>query len=402
MRAKALVVSLLMIMFAASAFVPMVGAAPPSKAQWRYLLYLDADNNLDISTGQWHEPLVEDDFGELMSVGSTDEVVCYVFVDRWTGPANLFKVHKGWMEEMTGFALNGKEANMGDPATFRSFVQYTFKATSAEHTVLMFWNHGSPVYVAWDDNGPAPGVSDILTHWEVFEALKGYRVDVIGTDECLVCQVEVAYEYATSGLDCDYLLASETWTGWRGYPYDQTLGALVGNPTMTPREAAIMFIEEVDALLRQPPHMGEEVNCHAAVDLAMMRPLASSFGDLCSVVASDMKANAALVSKARGQASYAYAAGSINRVDMRQFVTSLGEMTKSKDIKRECAEALAAFDAAVIALQATNALDHQVGGLGLCFPNHAWEIPSYYADYAFPELSWMAFLEAYWYACGAA
>lgn len=401
MRAKALVVSLLVIIFALSVLAPMVEAAPPSKAQWRYLLYLDADNNLDVSAGQQHEPVVEDDLNELMSVGSTSDVVCYVFVDRWTGPANLFKVHKGWMEEMKDFRLNGVEANMGDPATLTSLIKYTYKATPAEHTVLMFWNHGSPVYVAYDENGPAPGVPDMLTHWEVFQALKGYRVDVIGTDECLVGQVEVAYEYAVSGLDCDYLLASQTWTGWRGYPYDQTLGALVANPGMSPRDVAVMFIEQVDALLSQPPHMGEQVNCHAAVDLEMMRSLASSFGSLCDILVPDMKAYAGLVSKARGQASYAYAANSINRVDFRQFVVSLGEMSKSEDIKKASAEAVAAFDNAVIALQATNTLDHQVGGLGLCFPNHAWEVPGYYPDYVFPELGWMGFLEAYWAANGA-
>jgi hypothetical protein len=365
---------------------------------WRYLLYLDADNNLDVSAGQHHEPVVEDDFAELMSVGSSEEVVCYVFVDRWSGPANLFKVHEGWMEEMTDFALNGVEANMGDPATLRSFVSYTYKASPAEHTVLMFWNHGGPTYVAYDDNGPEPGVSDVLTHWEVFDALKRYRVDVIGTDECLVGQAEVAYDYAMRGLDCDYLLASQTWTGWRGYPYDWTLGALVSEPTMTPREVAVMFIEQVDLLLSQPPHMGEEVNCHAAIDLKMMRSLGTSFGALCDLMAPDMGAYVHVVSTARGQAVYGYAANSIDLIDMRQFVDSLASMAAAQAVRDACLSVLSAFDQTVIALQACTSLDQQLAGLGLCFPQHEWEAPGYYGQYLFAEIGWMDFLEAYWSA----
>lgn len=401
MRAKGMAVFLLLSMFAASVLAPMAVASQPARAQWRYLVYLDADNNLDVSAGQWHVPVVEDDLRELMSVGSTREVVCYVLVDRWTGPANLFKVHKGWLEEVKRFPLNGKEANMGDPATLRSFVQYTYEASPAEHTVLMFWNHGSPLYVAYDENGLQAGVPDELTHWEVFYALQGYRVDVIGTDECLVGQVEVAYEYATSGVDCDYLLASETYTGWRGYPYDRTLGALVANPWMTPAEVAMMFIDQVSALLSEPPYMSEVVNCHAAIDLNMMRSLASSFGELCHKLAQDMGSYVGLVSRARGHASYAYGAAALDLVDFREFVATIGSMARSGDVRGACAEVLEAFDSAVIALQASQALDHQVWGLGLCFPSHPWEVPEYYPMYGFGACGWSEFLEAFWEACGA-
>ena len=195
MSPKGLAAGLLVIVVLAGAFIaPSVNAARPAEAQWRYLIYLVADNNLDVEAGLHHVPVVQDDFDELMSVGSTDEVVCYVFVDRWYGPANLFKIMKDEMVEMTDFALNGLEANMGDPATLRSFVEYTYEATPADRTVLMFWNHGSPNIIAWDDNGPAEGVPDALTHHEVLEALDGYRVDVMGADECLVGQVEVGVE----------------------------------------------------------------------------------------------------------------------------------------------------------------------------------------------------------------
>ncbi|MBU0623828.1 MAG: hypothetical protein KJ672_03175, partial [Candidatus Thermoplasmatota archaeon] len=158
MKAKAIVVSMLAVIVVLGILaVPCVnagvaGGKGPAKTTWKFLLYLDADNSLDVYAGAHHESVVESDFLELMSVGSTKDVVAYVLVDRYAGPANLFKVLPGKMQELTSFALNGKEANMGDPATLRSFVSYTSKMSPSEHTLLVFWDHGSPRGVAWDDH----------------------------------------------------------------------------------------------------------------------------------------------------------------------------------------------------------------------------------------------------------
>lgn len=397
MRAKALIVSVIALtMIVGMLAMPLGKAAPPSKASWRYILYLDADNNLDVSTGAHHESVVESDFEELMSVGSTKDVAMYVFVDRWEGPANLFKVNKGSMTEITAFALNGKEANMGDPATLRSLMSYTFKAAPAEKTLLMFWDHGSPRIVASDDN---PG--DSLTHDEVIQALDGFHVDVIGADECLVGQVDVAYQYAARGLNTQYLLASETYTGWRGYPYDATLARMVADPQMTPRELSIMFIEEVDKLLSENPYQGEEVNSHSAIDLSQVGPLVSSFMDLTEMLSADMKANAGIVSKSRGGACFSYATNSVNVVDLIRFVELVAKNSPDNAVKDQSAKVIAIFDQTVIALQVTQTTDHQINGLGIVFPNHSWETPSYYWSYAIMEAGWEAFLTSYWAAAGS-
>lgn len=365
-------------------------------AQWRFLIYLVADNNLDVNAGRFHISVVEDDFRELMSVGSTEQVVCYVFVDRWTGPANLFKIHEGWMEEVMDFPLNAVEANMGDPATLRSFVEYTYEASPAEHTVLMFWDHGSANIICWDDNGPETGVGDALTHQEVITALEGYRVDIIGADECLVGQIEVAYEYATSGLDVDFLLASQTYTGWRGYPYDQVFRELVDDPFMTPRECAVMFIEQVDILLSQKPYMSEVVNCHAAIDLAMTRALVADFQELASLISADMGDYVQALARARGTSTFQYGAGAIGVIDFRNFVETLMLQLPASEVTDMCAQVLEDFDLTVVALQDTQALEGFVNGLGLQFPQHEFFLPAYYADYAFGSEGWIEFMELFW------
>ncbi len=365
-------------------------------AQWRFLIYLVADNNLDVEAGMFHVPVVESDFDELTSVGSTDLVVCYVFVDRWEGPANLFKMNSGEMEEMVDFPLNGVEANMGDPATLRSFIEYTYNETPAEHTVLMFWNHGSPNIICSDDNGPEIGVRDSLTHHEVIEALEGYKVDIIGADECLVGQLEVAYEYAASGVEIDFLLASQTYTGWRGYPYDQIFAELVGDPYMTSRECAMMFVEQVDILLSQEPVMSEIVNCHAAIDLAMARTLVGSFQNVITLVEPDMADFIQALSRARGTSVYQYGAGEAGLIDFRNFVETLMHLSPSAEVSEACAQVLADFDETIVALQDTHVLEGFVNGLGLKFPQHEFVLPSYYPSYAFGSEGWIDFLELFW------
>ncbi len=388
------------VLMAAIVAVPGTNAKNGRPA-WAYVLYLDADNSLDVSAGAHHVPVVQSDLNELMSVGSTPQVAVYVLVDRYAGPANLFYVARGALVEQTGFALDGTEANMGDPATLRSLIAYVAEAANPQHTLLVFWDHGSPDYVAYDEHAGPSGGTDRLTHQEVIQALDGYPVDVIGADECLVGQLEVAYEYAARGLQADYLVAAETYTGWRGFPYDWTLAALVGDPGMTAREVAVMMIEETQRLLSASPHSGEETNAHAAIDLAAVPNLASSVIDLTRLLSQGMKANADLISKARADAVYSYGANAMNLVDLKTFVLRIAQATRSDAIRDACLAVAANVDLAVVALQATKTTDHQLTGLGIALPNHPSEVPSYYADFAFPALGWMDFLEAYWAANGA-
>lgn len=389
-----------LLVVAAIVSVP-AASAKDERPAWAYLLYLDADNSLDVSAGAHHVPVVQSDLDELMSVGSTARVAVYVLVDRYAGPANLYYVTPGALVEQTAFALDGQEANMGDPATLRSFVAYAMGAVHPQHTLLIFWDHGSPDYVAVDEHAGPGGGTDRLTHQEVIQALDGFRVDVVGADECLVGQLEVAYEYVAKGLEADYLVAAQTYTGWRGFPYDWTLQALVDEPTMSAREAAVMIVEQTDRLLDLSPHSGEEVNNHAAIELAAIPGLAGSVIDLTTLLMTDMKANADLVSKARADGVYSYGANPLNLVDLKTFALRIAQGTRSGAVQSAALEVAANVDLAVAALQATKTTDHQLNGLGIALPNHPSEVPSYYANFAFPATGWMDFLEAYWAANGA-
>lgn len=400
MKAGSVAVAVVALFLMSSMFLAPNANAKNTQAKWLFLLYLDADNSLDVYAGAHHISVVEDDFRELQSVGSTSDAVAYVLVDRVSGPANLFKVNKGSFEERKDFVLNGKEANMGDPKTLRSFVTYAQAASPAYHTLLVFWDHGSPRGVAWDDHADEAGATDYLSQWEVVSALSGLKVDVIGADECNVGHIEVAYEYAM-GLDTDYLVAAQTSTGWRGFPYDAILGGLTANPGMSSREVAKMMIDQTMLLLNEPPYSGERVNTHSAVDLGKIPELTSALRDLTDLLIAHVDANANVIFKARGIAQYVYGANAMNVVDLRTFVKSIWSQTSSEQIRNACARVIDVFDETIVAVHATAPLLGMVAGLGIGLPNHSWEMSSYYEAFKFSDQGWLDFLEAYWAVHGS-
>ncbi len=393
MRTKRLVIALVAICLAGSALL-VPNASSQTSHKWLYMLYLDADNSLDVKANNvW---VVQSDLDELTSVGSTADVTCYVLVDRFDGPANLLRIEKGQAVEIANPDLNDKELNMGDPATLRNFVSYALETSPADNALLIFWDHGSLRYVAADDHATEEGGTDALTHFEVVQALDGLAVDVIAADECNVGQIEVAYEYAMN-THAQYLVAAETFTGWRGFPYDATLRELTEHPDMTPRDAAVMMVEQTQLLLNKPPYMSERINAHSAIDLAKVVDLVGSLKDLTSVMTPDMANQANLVSRARGNAHYNYASNAGDRIDLRQFIQSISDKTTSAAIRELSDAVLEDFDDTVIAVHATGSLDHMLSGLGITFVDHYSKLPSYYGTFAFADQGWLDFVYAY---CG--
>ena len=392
--------AIIVAVFAISSMMvlPNAGAQHQAQHKWLFLLYLDADNSLDVNVG--NVPVVQSDLDELMSVGSTASVTAYALVDRFDGPAHLFKFNKGSMEEMKDYWLNGMEANMGDPKTLRTFVEYTSAASPADHTMLIFWDHGSPKGVAWDDHTTDAGGSDFLSQWEVVQALSGYKVDVIGADECNVGHMEVAYEYAM-GINAGYLVAAETYTGWRGFPYDAVLRELTKDPSMTSREAAVMLVEQTQLLLDKPPYSGERINSHAAFELTKVPALAGSLKSLSDLLVADMSNSVQVISRARGVAQYCYGANAMGVVDLQTFVKEIGAKSSSQAIRGAAAAALANLDSVIVAVHATGSTDHMLAGLGIGFPDHSWEMSSYYPDFAFAGQGWLNLMESYWAAHGS-
>ena len=227
-------------------------AAKTPQYKWTFMVYLDADNNLE-SAGI-------SDVNEMEIAGSTDEVAIIVLMDRhpgydvtngnWTTAKILHVVHDVDMEVMASEELvDLGEVNMGDPQTLVTFVSYVVENFPAEHYALVLWDHGDAWRrselagkgVCWD----ATNNMDYLTELELVQALSqiadmGVHLDIIGFDVCLLQMVEVEFDMMNFA---DIMVASEEFEPWDGWAYHKFLPQLVTNPDMTAEALASAIVE---------------------------------------------------------------------------------------------------------------------------------------------------------------
>jgi hypothetical protein len=299
MRMKRILISVIMACFIAGL------ASPALSCKWTFMVYLDADNNL--------EDAGIDDFLEMSSVGSTSNVNIVVQFDRISGYDNRydnwttckrFYVTEGMTPEAANAVKDIGEVNMGSPATLQAFIDWGTSNYPACHYALVLWNHGSgwrqmhealikslkmaktgaereqvelalkelerPNYkaVCFDDTS-----MDALYTKEVQSALNGATddVDLVGFDACLMGMIEVAYEVKDTGASV--MVGSEETEPWDGWPYHTILDDLVANHSWTPGALGTAIVE------RYYESYGNS-ETQSAIDLSCMDALADAVSTL--------------------------------------------------------------------------------------------------------------------------
>jgi len=226
---------------------------PSSVKEWTFMVYLDADNNL--------EAYGINDFLEMASVGSTDNINIVVQFDRISGydsrydnwyTTKRYLVEQGMVPDEESALLDLGEANMGDPQTLIDFVTWGIDNYPAQKYCVVLWDHGS----GWMDGPGQPiykGVcedwssGDVLTTLELKPAMNvisnhiGSDLDILGFDACLMAMIEVEYQVHNS---VDIVVASEEIEPGPGWPYDDFLSTLASNPNMSPEALSTEIVED--------------------------------------------------------------------------------------------------------------------------------------------------------------
>ncbi len=218
---------------------------------WTFMVYLDADNNL--------EEAAIDDLNEMEMVGSDSNINIIVQIDRipsydssngdWTG-ARRYYIGK----DISPYTINSLlvqdlgEVNMGSPNTLQNFIGWGKLNYPAQKYALILWDHGSgimygnyPGGVCWDNtNG-----DDYLPLSEIDSVLSDpdYSIDLLGFDACLMGSVEAHYQLKD---DVDVIVGSEELEPGEGYPYNEILLYLKGNPTATPQQLGQQIVITYD------------------------------------------------------------------------------------------------------------------------------------------------------------
>jgi len=212
-------------------------------ADWTFMIYLDADNNLEpygITNLEWLE-----------GVGSkSGEVNFVVLMDTLTGPADLLYVENPKSVSIGSEYGFPKEVNMADPAVLEEFVVNAINDYPADKYALILWDHGGGWRgLCWDDTADLlpTGEEDCITMKELRTALVDAKdqtnevIDVVGFDLCLMAMPEVAYQVRDLA---DYVVFSEETVPGYGFPYDSIAGDLVANPSMDGEQLSSMIVED--------------------------------------------------------------------------------------------------------------------------------------------------------------
>jgi hypothetical protein len=190
------------------------------------------------------------------------------------------------------------QANMGAPETLADFLTFCRDQYPADHTMVLFWNHGggSVSGVAFDENFGR----DSLTLSEMYAAFSAVYplseedppFELIGFDACLMATVDTAYTFYDVA---SYMVASEESEPALGWSYGEWLNALASDPSMDGGELG-RFICDSYAVSCAQAGLADEITLSVA-DLSKASALVSAY---------EMLGSEALLSAADEPAFFSY------------------------------------------------------------------------------------------------
>lgn len=317
MKLKTLTV-LLLLVFLASFLLQITTVSARSKEsmrEWTFMVYLDADNNLD--------PAGFDDLNEMELVGSTSEVAIIVLFDgRDVEDSKIYYIEQDAdLTTITSVVIKDLgEVNMGDPDTLRNFIKYSTTRYRSQRYALVLWDHGDNWFgVCWDEH---PVYMDNLTPDEIQQALDGFVINLVGFDACLMASVEVAYEIRGGA---NVMVASQDYVPWEGWPYHMVLEDLVTDPGMDEVEFGSMIVDDYMDFYKHT-YWRNGVTL-AAIDLRSLGTLVDDIASLTDILTIDFKEYKDAVTDAKNSADR-YWFGfwkSGPYIDLHHFVSKLGE-----------------------------------------------------------------------------
>lgn len=224
-------------------------AAAPER-EWNFLIFMNGVNSLDTFTTS--------NLKQMEAVGSNDKINILV---QW-GTASNSTVKRLRVEKsndpvnVTSPILQDLGvADMGDYNEVVKFVDWANTNFPAKKYFIAIWDHGGgwhlpnvihPQDISWDDR-----TGHFITTEQLGQALAsaakiiGHKVDVYGSDACMMGMIEVASEVADS---VNYYVGSQEVEPGQGWPYTPFLTKWLNQiDTLTPANVATLLSSEYKA-----------------------------------------------------------------------------------------------------------------------------------------------------------
>lgn len=219
--------------------------------EWTMLVFLNGNNNLDRFGAE--------DINEMERVGSTDQINVVV---QWASLSTR-QVKRVYVKKDTNTSVVNSPVlqdmgtvDMGSWKNLVEFVQWGIKNYPAKRYFVDVWNHGggwhrtskraltagiTPSDISWDDIS-----GNFITTPQLGQAMAaisqslGRKVDLYGSDACLMAMAEVSNEMKDS---VDVFMGSQETEPGDGWPYDDLLTAWSKDQTATPAQVASMLTD---------------------------------------------------------------------------------------------------------------------------------------------------------------
>ncbi len=334
----------------------------PAAAEWVFLVYLNADNNLEDNGLE--------DIDEMAAVGSTDAVRIVVLLDTDTengGRARKLRVDSGNPVVLEDVG----EVDMGDWRTLRDFGTWAIGSHPARHYALVLWDHGD----GWtkkssrastrllksfstDDHGSGDGISiasgDFARALQPMIDAAGRRLDLVAFDACLMGMWEVAE--AVRPFARAFAASSETMPA-TGLPYTDVLQGLVANPGWTGLDLARRMVTSYY-------RGGADNSTYAAIDIDQLDVLTSAV-DALAVALLGAPTFHSQVEQVRGSSqAFTYP----EYVDLYDFASRLLASSSAPAAVAQSASALLSAFGSVVVLARAQSTHPNAHGLSIFLP----------------------------------
>ena len=205
-------------------------AAAEEEKEWTFLIFLNANNNLD-----YYGDL---NLKQMEEVGSTDKINIVVQWGSMKRPSVkrmlIQKNNSENKEQIISPVIEDLGAvDMGDPNEFLKFLKWGKEKFPAKKYFVSLWNHGNGWYkrknktdlhvndISYDDKtGNKITTEQLGVVLKDFTTELGRKIDVLGSDACLMAMAEVASEVKDS---VHYFAGSQEVEPGDGWPYSPFL-----------------------------------------------------------------------------------------------------------------------------------------------------------------------------------
>ena len=238
----------------------------------------------------------------------------------------VYQVTQGKLKCLVNNAGNGA---MTDPATLRSFIQWTAQNFPANRNMLILWDHGggSVGGFGYDQKNSYPKSMSLE---RIDQALKNSKVkfDFIGFDACLMATTETALMLSDRA---DYLISSEETEPGKGWYYTDWLTNLSGNTSAPTLEIGKQIVD--DFTTTSAKIRGNQPTTLSVVDLAELSQTAPEAISEFSTTSSSLIKNGdyKTIATARSGSKEFAASTAIDQVDFVNFSERLGTK-EAKDL----------------------------------------------------------------------